>query len=114
MSGEISDEKLRALFTGLWRLKEDLERLGGDVKLNASLVLSLDDVEDYSWKVDGAWVEALDKAAAEIADDPGRGWFMRLMAETWLAADPANKVILGPAWQRLVSRDGLGRFMEGG
>jgi len=112
VSGELPLEKLRAVFMGVRRLKEDVERLGGEVTVKTSIVLELDDIEDLE-KVDGTWIEALDKAAIEIAGDPARGEFMKLMAETWLAADPANKEILRPAWQRLVFRDGLGRFMEG-
>jgi len=105
-------DRLRAVFTGVQRLKEDVERLGGEVKVSTSIVLELDDIEDLG-PVDRAWIEALDKAAIEIAGDPARGEFMKLMAEAWLAADPANKEILRPAWQRLLFRDSLGRFMEG-
>lgn len=112
MSGELPFERLRAVFMGVRRLKEDVERLGGEVTVKTSIILELDDIEDLG-PVDREWVEALDKAAIEIAGDPGRGEFMRKLAEAWLAADPANKEILRPAWQRLVFRDSLGRFMEG-
>jgi len=105
-------EKLRAVFTGIKRLRDDVEQLGGEVKVTASVVLELEDIEDLG-PVDRAWIEALDRAAIEIAGDPGRGEFMRKLAEAWLAADQTNKEILRPAWQRLVFRDGLGRFMEG-
>ena len=110
MSGGL--ERLRAVFTGVRRLKEDVEQLGGEVKVTASVVLELDDIEDLG-PVDRAWIEALDKAAIEIAGDPARGEFMRKLAEAWLAADQANKEVLRHTWQRLVFRDGVGRFMEG-
>ena len=112
MSGDMPLERLRAVFTGVRRLKEDVEQLGGEVTMKTSIILELDDIE-YLEPVDREWVEALDKAAIEIAGDPARGEFMKLMAEAWLAADPANKEILRPAWQRLLFRDSLGRFMEG-
>jgi len=106
-------ERLRAVFAGVRRLKEDVERLGGEVTVKTSIVLELDDIEEDLGPVDRAWIEALDKAAVEIAGDPGRGEFMKLMAEAWLAADPSNKEVLRHAWQRLLFRDNLGRFMEG-
>jgi len=106
------EERLMAIFMGVKRLKEDVERLGGAVTVKTSIVLELDDIE-YLGPVDRAWVEALDKAAIEIAGAPARGEFMRKLAEAWLAADKDNKEILRPAWQRLVFRDSLGRFMEG-
>lgn len=105
-------ERLRAVFAGVRRLREDVERLGGEVKVSASIVLELEDIEDLG-PVDREWIEALDKAAIEIAGDPGRGEFMRKLAEAWLAADQTNKEILRTAWQRLVFRDSLGRFLEG-
>jgi len=104
-------ERLRAVFAGVRRLRDDVEQLGGEVKVTASIVLELDDIEEF--EPDRVWIEALDKAAIEIAGDPGRGEFMRKLAEAWLAADQTNKEILRPAWQRLLFRDGLGRFMEG-
>jgi len=106
------DEKLRAVFEGVKRLKEDVESLGVDVVLKTSLVLALDNIEGDLETVDGAWIQGLDKAAVEIAGDPARGDFMRKMAEAWLAADKSNKEILRPAWQRLIFRDSLGKFME--
>ena len=111
MSGGL--ERLRAVFAGVRRLREDVERLGGEVTVKTSIVLELDDIEGDLGTVDGAWIAALDKAAIEIAGTPARGEFMRKLAEAWLAADPANKEILRPAWQRLLFRDSLGRFMEG-
>jgi len=113
VSGELPFERLRAVFMGVRRLKEDVERLGGEVTVKTSIVLELDDIEGDLGTVDGAWIEGLDKAAIEIAGTPARGEFMRKLAEAWLAADPANKEILRPAWQRLLFRDGVGRFMEG-
>lgn len=113
MSGERPlEEKLMAVFEGVKRLKEDVESLGVDVVLKTSLVLALDNIEGDLGTVDAAWIQGLDKAAVEIAGDPARGEFMRKMAEAWLAADKANKEILRPAWQRLIFRDSLGRFME--
>lgn len=108
MSGGL--ERLRAVFAGVRRLRDDVERLGGEVKVTASIVLELEDIEGLG-PVDRAWIEALDKAAIEIAGDPGKGEFMRKLAEAWLAADPANKEVLRHAWQRLVFRESLGRFM---
>ena len=113
MSGEGPlEEKLRAIFEGVKRLKEDVESLGGDIVLKTSLVLALDNFEGDLETVDASWIDGLDKAAVEIAGDLAKGEFMRKMAEAWLAADPANKEILGPVWQRLLFRDRLGRFME--
>jgi len=106
------EERLRAVFESVKRLKEDVESLGCDVVLKTSLVLALDDIEGDLDVVDAAWIEALDKAAIEIAGDLARGGFMRKMAEAWLAADKDNKEILRPVWQRLVFRESLGRFME--
>jgi len=108
------EEKLRAIFEGVRRLKEDVESLGVDVVLKTSLVLALDNVEGDLGTVDASWIQGLDKAAVEIAGDPARGEFIRKMAAAWLAADTDNKEILRPAWQRLVFRDSLGRFMEAG
>lgn len=113
MSGEGPlEERLMAIFEGVKRLKEDVESLGGDVVLKTSLVLALDNVEGDLEPVDASWISGLDKAAVEIANDPGSGEFMRKMADAWLSADKANKEILGPTWQRLLFRDRLGRFME--
>lgn len=115
MSGEGPlEEKLRAIFEGVKRLKKDVESLGGDVVLKTSLVLALDNIEGDLVTVDTAWIDGLDKVAVEMANNPGSGEFMKKMAEAWLAADKANKEILGPAWQRLIFRDRLGKFMGAG
>jgi len=85
----------------------------GEIAANEN-ILALDDIEADLGAVDASWIEALDKAAVEMAEDTARGEFIRKLAEAWLAADQANKEVLRRAWQRLVFRERLGDFMEAG
>ena len=108
----MSEDMLRMVFMGVKRLREDVERLGGTVSVKTSIILDLENIEALS-PVGQVRVVDLDEAAREIAGDPARGEFMRRLAEAWLAADKDNKEILGAAWERVVNKDRLGRFMGG-
>ena len=105
---------LRDVFRGIEALARDLESRGVETIITASISFGLEDLGidaipgdeeprlDYTTSFD-----ILDKVAADVAGDPGRGGFLRSFAEAWLQADAESKEAMRPAWISIIERHSL-------
>ena len=105
---------LRDVFRGVEALARDLESKGVETTVTASISFGLGDLgidmipgdeeprHDFTTSFD-----VLDKVAADVAGDPGRGGFLRSFADAWLQADAESKEILRQAWIKIIERHSL-------
>lgn len=59
-----------------------------------------------------AEVKRLDDIALTVVNSD-RGYFERTLADAWMHADKANKRILKPAWEGIVTKYDLAKEAEG-
>ncbi len=105
---------LRDVFRGVEALARDLESQGVETIITASISFGLEDLGidtipgDEEPRLDyTTGFDVLDKVAADVVGDPGRGWFLRSFADAWLHADAESKEILRPAWISIIERHSL-------
>jgi hypothetical protein len=105
---------LSRLFRGIAALARDLEDAGAEATVTASVSFSLRDLGidaipgDEEPRLDyTTGFDVLDKVAADVVGDPGRGGFLRSFADAWLQADAESKEILRPAWISIIERHSL-------
>ena len=107
---------LRDVFRGIEALARDLESKGVETTITASISFGLGDlgIDAIPGDVDEepqldftTSFDVLDKVAADVAGDPGRGGFLRSFADAWLQADAESKETLRPAWIKIIERHSL-------
>ena len=106
---------LGRLFRGIEALARDLEDLGVEPTITASISMGLRglgiDAVPGEEEAPGLGFttsfEVLDKVAMDVVDDPSRGGFIRAFAGAWLEADAENKEIMRPAWLAIIDRHSL-------
>jgi len=107
-------KSLRDVFRGIEALARDLESRGVETTVTASVSFGLRDLgidmipgdeepqHDFTTSFD-----VLDKVAADVAGDPGRGGFLRSFADAWLQADAESKEALRQAWITIIEQHSL-------